>query len=48
MHGARYWGKLQVLAQQCPDLTPLEPAKAFETRIRAQHGRKSSFWAVAK
>ena len=47
-HGARYWARLQMLAQRCPNLAPLEPAEAFETRIRAQHGRKSSFWALAR
>jgi hypothetical protein len=43
-HGARYWARLRVLAQKCPELTPLESAEAFEARIRIQHGRKSSFW----
>jgi hypothetical protein len=45
-HGARYWTRLQVLAQRCPVLMPLEPVEAFESRIRAQHGRKSSFWTL--
>ena len=44
-YGARYWAKLQVLAHKNPELLPLEPAAAFEARIRVQHGRKSSFWA---
>jgi hypothetical protein len=44
-HGARYWVRLQELAHKSPELLPLEPAEAFEARIRAQHGRKSSFWA---
>lgn len=44
-HGARYWARLQALALKCSGLMPLEPANEFEGRIRAQHKRKSSFWA---
>lgn len=43
-HGARYWTRLQTLALGCAGM-PLEPAEAFEARIRMQHRRKSSFWA---
>jgi hypothetical protein len=46
-HGARYWARLQVVAQKCPQLMPLESAEAFEARIRTQHARKSSFWTLA-
>lgn len=44
-HGARYWARLEALAQQCTGLMPLESPEAFEARIRMQHKRKSSFWA---
>jgi len=44
-HAARYWARLQALALKCPRLMPLEPPDAFEARIRAQHKRKTSFWA---
>lgn len=44
-HAARYWARLQALAQKCSGHMPLEPPEAFEARIRIQHGRKSSFWA---
>ena len=44
-HGARYWLRLQALAQKCSGLMPLESPEAFEARIRLQHKRKSSFWA---
>ena len=44
-HGARYWAKLEALAQRCNGLMPLERPEAFEARIRMQHKRKSSFWA---
>jgi hypothetical protein len=45
VHGARYWAKLEALAQRCAGLMPLESPEAFEGRIRLQHKRKSSFWA---
>ena len=44
-HGARYWARLEALAQRCTGLMPLESPEAFEARIRMQHKRKSSFWA---
>lgn len=45
-HGARYWSRLQALAEKCAGLMPLESPEAFEARIRTQHKRKSSFWAL--
>ena len=45
-HGARYWSRLQAMAEKCAGLTPLEPPEAFEARIRTQHRRKSSFSAL--
>jgi hypothetical protein len=45
VHGARYWARLEALAQRCTGLMPLEPPETFEARIRMQHKRKSSFWA---
>ena len=44
-HAARYWARLQALALKCSGLMPLEQPAAFEARIRAQHKRKTSFWA---
>lgn len=44
-HAARYWARLQALAQKCSGHMPLEAPEALEARIRMQHGRKSSFWA---
>ena len=44
-HGARYWAKLEALAQECTGLMPLEAPEAFEARMRMQHKRKTSFWA---
>ena len=45
-HGARYWSRLQAMADKCAGLMSLGPPEAFEARIRAQHKRKSSFWAL--
>ena len=44
-HGARYWVKLQELAQTTAISSSIETAESFETRIRLQHRRKVSFWA---
>jgi len=44
-HGAKYWGRLQALAQNGSGPIPLEPSEQFEATIRVQHKRKSSFWA---
>jgi len=44
-HAAKYWAKLQALSLKASGLMPLEPPDAFEGRIRAQHKRKSGFWA---
>lgn len=44
-HGAKYWARLQVLAQKCTGLMPLEPPDEFDARMRIQHKRKTSFWA---
>lgn len=45
-HGARYWSRLQVMADKLSGLMPLESPEVFETGIRLQHKRKSSFWAL--
>ena len=45
-HGARYWSRLQAMADKCAGLMPLEPPEDFAARIRAQHKRKASFWAL--
>jgi len=44
-HGARYWARLQAIADEGGDLHPLEPHAAFEASVRSKHARKSSFWA---
>ena len=44
-HAARYWGRLQQLAQTTAIATSIEAAESFDTRIRLQHRRKVSFWA---
>ena len=44
-HAARYWARLAALAPNCTVLRHLESPEMFEARIRAQHKRKSSFWA---
>ena len=44
-HGAKYWARLQALAQKCTGLMPLEPPDEFDARLRVQHKRKTSFWA---
>jgi hypothetical protein len=45
-HGARYWSRLQAMADKCTGPVPLESPEAFVARIRTQHKRKSSFWAL--
>ncbi|MEO7245839.1 MAG: DUF6880 family protein, partial [Rubrivivax sp.] len=45
-HGARYWSRLQALADKCSGPMALESTEAFVARIRTQHKRKSSFWAL--
>ena len=44
-HAARYWARLAAMAPNCKVLRHLESPEVFEARIRAQHKRKSSFWA---
>ena len=44
-HGAKYWVRLQGLAQQCAGLMSLESSDEFGARLRVQHKRKTSFWA---
>jgi hypothetical protein len=44
-HAARYWGKLQQLAQTTAIATSIEAAESFEARIRLQHRRKVRFWS---
>ena len=44
-HAARYWARLAALEPNCTVLRHLESPETFEARIRAQHKRKSSFWA---
>ena len=44
-HAARYWARLAALAPNYTGPRHLESPGEFEARIRAQHKRKSSFWA---
>jgi hypothetical protein len=44
-HAAKYWARLAALAPNCAGPKDLESSGEFEARIRAQHKRKSSFWA---
>lgn len=44
-HGARYWARLQEIANSPGGLHPLSSHEVFEAGIRAQHARKASFWA---
>jgi hypothetical protein len=44
-HAARYWARLGALAPNFAEARQLKSPGEFEARIRAQHKRKSSFWA---
>ena len=45
-HAARYWTRLEEIADGGVDLQPLQPHDAFEAEIRARHGRKAAFWGL--
>ena len=45
LHAARYWGRLQEIAETGIGLLPLESHEAFEAAIRLRHARKAAFWA---
>ncbi len=44
-HGARYFKKLEALAQQINVFKPLPTHHAFVQQLQSSHGRKKSFWA---
>ena len=44
-HAARYWSRLQEIANGATGLLPLPSHDEFEAEIRARHGRKTAFWA---
>ena len=44
-HAARYWSRLQEIANGATGLVPLPSHDEFEAEIRARHGRKTAFWA---
>lgn len=44
-HAARYWSRLQEIANGTIGLLPLSSHDEFEAEIRARHGRKTAFWA---
>jgi hypothetical protein len=45
-HAARYWKRLQAIAQRGAPVAPLASAAEFEAQVRRDHARKSSFWAL--
>lgn len=44
-HGARYYKKLEVLAERIKIFKPLPTHHAFVQQLHSAHGRKKSFWA---
>jgi len=44
-HGARYYKKLEVLAERIKVFKPLPAHDDFVQQLRSTHGRKRSFWA---
>jgi hypothetical protein len=44
-HAARYWSRLQQIANGNTGLLPLSSHDEFEAEIRTRHGRKPAFWA---
>jgi len=44
-HGARYYKKLEVLAERIKVFKPLPAHHAFVHQLQSAHGRKKSFWA---
>ncbi len=44
-HGARYYKKLEVLAERIKVFKPLPAHYAFVQQLQSAHGRKKSFWA---
>jgi hypothetical protein len=47
-HAARYYGKLEAMADRINDYAPLDSHQAFVSRLEQDHGRKRSFWAKLK
>jgi len=44
-YGARYFKKLETLAERIKVFKPLPPHDAFVQQLQSDHGRKKSFWA---
>ena len=44
-HGARYYKKLEALAERIKVFKPLPTHHAFVQQLQSEHGRKRSFWA---
>lgn len=44
-HGARYFKKLEALAERIKEFKPLPEHRAFVLQLQSAHGRKRSFWA---
>jgi hypothetical protein len=45
-HAARHLLECQGLAGQIEDFGPFETHKAYRARLKAEHGRKTSFWSL--
>jgi hypothetical protein len=44
-HAARHLMEADALAPAIPDYAGFESHEAFQRRLKAQHARKSAFWA---
>jgi hypothetical protein len=45
-HAARHLLECQALASQIDDFGSLETHEIYRTRLKAEHGRKTSFWSL--
>ena len=45
-HAARHLLECQGLAGQIEDFGPVETHEAYLARLKAEHGRKASFWSL--
>lgn len=45
-HAARHLLECSSLSSAIKDFGVLEPHDAYETRLRREHGKKSSFWSL--
>ncbi len=47
-HAARHLLDCSGLSSAIPDFRHFEPHEAYQARLRREHGRKSSFWALVE